>query len=342
MEWNGLKLINGAGIFLDADETKSMNEEDEGWASTNEHRTLILDGLGVERHIEKISALDVLDLDALRRRRFKVVVDACNGAAYRAAPELLRRLGCEVTALNCELTGTFPRPTEPNPSALTDLKRAVTEIGADCGFATDPDADRLGVISKSAQPLGEEYTLALSAELLLSKQRGKAVTNISTSSLIDWVAKRHGGEVIRTPIGEAHVVRGMLASQAVIGGEGNGGVILPKVHPTRDSLTAMALTLQLLMEREESLEAIIEAFPTLKIVKKKVAIEGELREAKLRSHFDDGELDETDGLLFRYPDSWLSVRKSGTEPIVRVIAEAPTEERATALVDRAIGFLSPK
>ncbi len=339
MEWNGLKLINSSGIFLDAEETNSMYEMKEGWAGFAEHGALIEDELCVERHIEKILALGLLDLEGMKRRSFKVVIDTCNGAAYRAGPQLLRALGCEVITMNCELTGTFPRPTEPNPSLLNDLKDAAIELGADVGFATDPDADRLGIVSKSEQPLGEEYTLALATELVLSKERGKVVTNVSTSSLIDWVARRHAGEVVRTPIGEAHVVRKILASQALIGGEGNGGVILPRVHPTRDSLTGMALALQLLLERDVPLETIIEGFPSLRIIKKKVTLEGDFRESELRDHFADAEVDETDGLLFKYADSWLSVRKSGTEPIVRVIAEAPTEERALALVDRAIGLL---
>ena len=191
------------------------------------------------------------------------------------------------------------------------------------------------LVSEEGVPLGEEYTLALATELVLSKEKGKVATNVSTSRLVDWVADRHGGEVLRTPIGEAHVVRAMLTDGAVVGGEGNGGVVLPKVHPTRDSLTGIALILQLMLERDERVEKIIASFPPLRMIKEKVKISGELNRSQLMDHFSNARVDETDGLLFSYGDSWVSIRKSGTEPVVRIIAEGPTEKKASQLVREA-------
>jgi phosphomannomutase len=339
MEWNGLKLINSQGIFLGSEEVKRMGAKEESWAEWHELKEVVEDRGGIERHIEKILSLDFLDLEGLRRRRLKVVIDTCNGAAYLIGPELLRRLGCEVTEMNCRPDPPFPRPPEPKPAGLTELQETLVKLEADIAFATDPDADRLCIVSKSGLPLGEEYTLALCTDLVLSKERGIVVTNVSTSKLVDWIASRYGAEVLRTPIGEAHVVKAMLRHGAVIGGEGNGGVILPRVHPTRDSLTAIALILELLLERERPIEAIIDSYPRSRIVKKTVRVSGDLNRPQLVACFADAELDETDGLLFSYSESWVSIRRSGTEPIVRVIAEAPTEEGASSLVKKAIRTL---
>lgn len=339
MEWNGLKLINSGGIFLGSEEVELMKAKEESWIGWQEQREVVEDTSGLERHLQKIFSLDYLDLEGLRRRRFRVVVDTCNGAAYLAAPELLHRLGCEVISMNCEPNPPFPRPPEPKPAGLKQLQTALVELNGDIGFATDPDADRLCIISKSELPLGEEYTLALSTELVLGKEPGKVVTNVSTSRLVDWIAERYGVEVVRKPIGEAHLVRAMSEHKAVIGGEGNGGVIVPKVHLTRDSLTAMALILQLLLERNEPVEKIIDSFPHLKIVKKTMKIAGELNRSELLNRFSNAEVDESDGLLFSYPDSWVSIRRSGTEPIVRIIAEAPTEDKASWLVGEAMETL---
>lgn len=339
IEWNGLKLVNSDGIFLDKEEVELMNTKTHGWVESKEQKELVEDRMGIERHLQRILSLDYLDLGGLQRRRFRVIVDTCNGAAYQAAPELLRRLGCEVIAINCESKPPFPRPPEPKPVHLRELQRALVELNGDIGFATDPDADRLCIVAKSELPLGEEYTLALSTELVLSKETGKVVTNVSTSRLVDWIAKKYGVEVVRTPIGEAHVVRAMLRNGAVIGGEGNGGVILPKVHPTRDSLTAMALILELLLERNESVEKVVSEFPHLRMVKEKVKVSRELNRSQLLNRFSDAQVDESDGFLFSYPDSWISIRKSGTEPIVRIIAEAQDEEEALKLIKKAMEIL---
>jgi len=335
LEWNGLKLINSDGIFLGNEEVERMKVKEEDWTGWQEHRGVVEDHSGIERHLQKILSLDYVDVEGLRKRKFKVVIDACNGAAYLAGPELLRQLGCEVAAIHCTSDPPFPRPPEPTPANLGELERTLVEFDGDIGFATDPDADRLCIITGCELPLGEEYTLALATELVLSKEKGKVVTNVSTSRLVDWIADRHGGEVLRTPIGEAHLVRAMLADGAVIGGEGNGGVVFPKVHPTRDSLTAIALILQLLLERDERVEKIIASFPPLRMIKERVKISGELDRSQLIDHFGGARVDETDGLLFSFPDSWVSIRRSGTEPIVRIIAEGPTEEKASQLVREA-------
>lgn len=257
-------------------------------------------------------------------------------------PALLERLGCRVTAINLETDGRFPRPPEPIPANLGELEALVRACGADVGFAVDPDVDRLALVDETGRAIGEDYTLALSVAVVLSRDAGASgpvVTNLSTSRIVDDVAAERGVAVVRSPVGEVNVAIRMREEQAPIGGEGNGGVIVPALHLGRDAPAGAALILQLLADaREESLSQLIGHWPRYVNVKDKLARPAGTLEGvygSLRAGFPDAQFDTQDGLRLGWPDAWLHVRPSGTEPIVRVIAEAPTESRARELVARA-------
>jgi len=297
-----------------------------------------LDNRAVERHLERVLSIPYLDVKGIRARRFKVALDCVRGAGKVIMPALLERLGCEVTAINMEPDGRFPRPPEPIAENLGELERLVLEGGAAVGFAVDPDVDRLALVSDMGQAIGEDYTLALAARLVLRHRRGKVVTNLSTSRVVDDAARAAGADVVRAPVGEVNVAIRMRDEAAPIGGEGNGGVILREVHLGRDAPIGAALTLQLMHEEERPLSSIVADLPRYVIVKEKLerpAASLDSVYATLRQAFSDASVDTQDGLRLAWPDRWLHVRPSGTEPIVRVIAEAPTEREANELVRRA-------
>jgi len=253
-------------------------------------------------------------------------------------PLLFERLGCQVTAIGMDADGRFPRPPEPVPENLKDLERLVQSSGADVGFATDPDVDRLALVSDAGRAIGEDFTLALAARLVLRHREGPVVTNLSTSRVVEDVAVAAGRQAILAPVGEVNVAVKMRETKAAIGGEGNGGVILPELHLGRDAPLGVALILQLLLEEGRPLSAIVGELPRYVIVKDKLdrpdAPLDSVYEA-LRGAFPDAAADTQDGLRLSWPDRWVHVRPSGTEPIVRVIAEAPTAERARELIGLA-------
>jgi phosphomannomutase len=252
-------------------------------------------------------------------------------------PRLLRELGCEVTEMDCVPNGEFTRELEPLPEHLGALGRAVTRAGADFGIAVDPDADRAAFVDAAGVPLGEEYSLALAAQVVLAKEKGPVVTNLSTSRIIDAVCAHAGVALHRTPVGEAHVVGGMRAHGAIVGGEGNGGVILPAAHYGRDGLVAAALVCQALAGGG-SLRALADGLPKLYMVKGKLPRADEPWEAslpRLRAAFPEHAVDGVDGLRLSREEEWVHIRPSGTEPVVRVIAESPSEPRTRELIERA-------
>lgn len=253
-------------------------------------------------------------------------------------PALLERLGCEVIAINMEPDGRFPRPPEPVAENLGELERLVLESGAAIGFAVDPDVDRLALVSEQGRAIGEDYTLALAARLVLRHRAGAVVTNLSTSRIVDDAVRTAGATVLRAPVGEVNVAVRMREAGSPVGGEGNGGVILSEVHLGRDAPVGAALTLQLLHEENRSLSQIVGDLPRYVIVKDKLerpAASLDSVYATLKSAFSDATADTQDGLRLAWSDRWVHVRPSGTEPIVRVIAEAPTEREAKELVRRS-------
>jgi phosphomannomutase len=251
---------------------------------------------------------------------------------------LLEQLGCTVASINMEPDGRFPRPPEPIPENLGELEALVKSSGAEIGFAVDPDVDRLALVAEDGKAIGEDYTLALAARAVLRHRRGPVVTNLSTSRVVEDIAVAAGVECLLAPVGEVNVAVKMRESGAVIGGEGNGGVILPELHLGRDAPLGVALLLQLLLEEGRPLTSIVADHPRYVIVKDKLDRPSVPLDAvydALRSAFPDATPDTQDGLRLSWPDRWVHVRPSGTEPIVRVIAEAPTRAEAVALVDGA-------
>jgi len=299
-------------------------------------------------HLERVAAL--VDVEEIRARHFKVVLDSVNGAGCVAGRLLLERLGAQVIHLNGRPTGIFAHTPEPVRENLTDLAAQVARHGADIGFAQDPDADRLAIVDERGRYIGEEYTFVLAAEEVLAQRGAHAsapltlAVNLSSSRMIDDVAAAHGARVIRTPVGEANVVEGMKRHGCILGGEGNGGVIWPRVCFVRDSLSGMALGLSLLARRGESLSRVVEAMPSYAIEKAKSPIRPGLAEqviAALAAKFADASQDRQDGLRLDWPDqgAWLHVRASNTEPILRLIAEARDRRQAQAIISEAAGMI---
>ncbi|MDQ3696512.1 MAG: phosphoglucosamine mutase [Gemmatimonadota bacterium] len=341
IEWNALKFIGPSGLFLSADEGIDMRRGMEAGiprATWDGLGQIVRDDEAVARHVEQIMAIPFLDVEGIRSRRFRVALDCVRGAGAVILPRLLERLGCRLSAINLETDGRFPRPPEPVAENLGDLERLVRNSGAEIGLATDPDVDRLALVSDAGIAIGEDYTLALATRLVFRHRQGPVVANLSTSRILDDVAAEAGRRVIRAPVGEVNVAFRMRDEGAAIGGEGNGGVILSELHLGRDAAVAVALVLQLLLEDGVPLSVIVARYPQYSIVKDKLdRPEASLEAvyAALRSSFSGAEADTQDGLRLTWPDRWLHVRPSGTEPIVRVIAEAPTESAARELVARS-------
>ena len=347
-EWNALKFAAPEGTFLDADTMSSFLDfalhENPSRAAWDELGTVRTDHGATGRHLEAILALPQLDVPALRSRAFKVALDCVRGAGATIMPELLEALGCEVVAINMEADGRFPRDPEPTAANLTELADFVRDQGADIGLAVDPDVDRLSLVDEAGVPLGEDLTLALASAVVLRRTPGIVVTNLSTSGIVEDVARAHGGELVRSPVGEINVARLMQSEGAVVGGEGNGGVILPDLHYTRDAPVAAALILQHLIDEGSTLSAAVDRWPVYTIVKKKVSFpRDELSNAyaELERQLASDGVDSTDGVRLHWAarQAWLHVRPSGTEPVVRLIAEAPGRSEAEELVERAGAIL---
>ena len=341
VEWNALKFIGPTGLFLEAHEGMAMRAIAEGViprATWDRLGAVESDVEAIERHLAGVLALPYIDVDAIRRRKFRVALDCCHGAGATIMPALLERLGCRVSAIGLETDGRFPRPPEPVAENLGELERLVRDSGADIGLAVDPDVDRLALVDETGRSIGEDYTLALAARVVLERQPGVVVTNLSTSRIVDDVAAAAGGTVVRAPVGEVNVATRMRDDGALVGGEGNGGVIVTELHLGRDAPAGAALVLQLLAQAGVPLSDIVGQYPRYSIVKDKLDRPNGSLEAvygALTSAFIDADVDRQDGLRFSWPDRWVHVRPSGTEPIVRVIAEARTEADARALVARS-------
>ena len=338
IEWNALKFIGPSGLFLDGAEGKEMRNVVESHfprATWDKLGTVTQDKDAARRHIEKILALPFLNVEAIRKREFRVGLDCVRGAGGAFMPILLELLGCKLATINMEPDGRFPRPPEPVAENLGELQKLVQDSHCEIGMAVDPDVDRLALVSDEGVAIGEDYTLALAAKIVLRHRKGVIVTNLSTSRILDDIAREAGTRVIRAPVGEVNVATRMRAENAPIGGEGNGGVILSELHLGRDAPVGAALMLQLLLEDEKPLSRIVAQYPRYIIVKDKLNRPDAPLDAvyeALTKNFPDAEVDTQDGLRLTWPDRWVHVRPSGTEPIVRVIAEAPTADAAEQLV----------
>jgi phosphomannomutase len=344
IEWNALKFVGPDGIFLDgAAGTRVRDLAGDGRIGRAGYDSLgevASDPDAVERHLEAVLALRAVDFRAIRRRRFRVALDTVRGAGGVVMPDLLGRLGCRVAAINLETDGQFPRPPEPVPENLKSLGALVRRKKADIGIAVDPDVDRLAIVDEKGRAIGEDYTLAFAIRAVRPSGRRPVVCNLSTSLVVDDAARAFGATVVRSPVGEAHVARKMLELGAPIGGEGNGGVMYPAVHVGRDAPVAAVLALALLAREGRTVSELVAAAPRYAIVKAKLERRARSQErslegvyAELRRRFADAAVDTQDGLRLAWPDRWLHVRPSGTEPIIRLIAEAATAPEAQRLID---------
>jgi phosphomannomutase len=339
--WNALKFLDARGLFLDAAQNAAVRvryEAGGGHVAWNRLGIVTTVADADLAHLDAILALPWLDRERIAARGLHAVVDAVEGAGGAIVPDLLARLGVRCTPLGCDLSGRFPHDPEPTPAHLGELRETVATLGADIGFAVDPDVDRLALVADGGLALSEEMTLVLAADFLLEHERGDLAVNLSTTGLIEQVAARRGVTVHRTPVGEANVVAAMLQHGCVLGGEGNGGVIYPALHPGRDALVGIAMILQLLAERAQPLSVLAAALPPVAMVKQKYAAAADAAETWRRrlEALGPGALDVRDGWKWSGPDGWVHIRASNTEPVVRIIAEAASEEAARALIARVL------
>ena len=340
IEWNGLKFVRDNSTFFRPEECEQLFEivdNDPELHDADEPGIVWPEQNAIQKHVISCASLKCINLNRIQKRKFKIVIDAVNGAGAYALPAMLESLGCEVIELNCEPDGHFNRGTEPLPENLSDLCQAVTNHKADAGFAVDPDADRLAVVSEKGIPLGEEYSLVLAADGYLNdtKKNETFVVNLSTSLALEKLAEMKNSSVVRSAVGEINVVNKMNDVNSGLGGEGNGGIILRECHLGRDSLIGATMVLNRMSQTDDSLSVIHRSLPQFEIVKDKVSLK-EINPAKLiekvDSLFDDADKNTLDGVKFTWDDRWVHLRKSNTEPIIRIYAEAPDKARAADLV----------
>ena len=338
-EWNALKLLAPDGLFLDAAAGEKilhkMQNEEFRFAAWDKIGKVLPYSAAIMEHIEKVFELKLIHTEKIKAKKFRIVADCVNGAGGTILPAFLQKLGCEVIFLNQEPNGYFPRSPEPVPENLTELCDAVKNHQADLGIAVDPDVDRLALVSEKGEPLGEEYTLALATDFVLSKTPGDVVVNASTTKAIDDIAHRYNCKVYRTKVGEIHVASKAREVGAIISGEGNGGVIYPECHLGRDAIVGIALILQQMAESRETISQLKMRLPQYTMVKDKVSLPFGANAKKavdvLMVNHKSEAIDNIDGAKFLYPDSWVHVRASNTEPIIRIIAEAPNKKEAEKL-----------
>lgn len=349
VEYNGIKLLTSKGIAPPAgmaEKVKVLFEKGEfSFVPSVECGKITIDHSGDTNHIKKV--LDCINRNQIAPCRFRIVLDSVNGTGGRPSKRLLSILGCRVTALNDKPTGLFAHTPEPTAANLTSLCDAVKNLGADMGFAQDPDADRLAIVDETGRYIGEEYTLALAAKNILSHNKGTVVTNLSTSRMIDDVAKAAGCDVIRTPVGEANVAQTMIKNNSVIGGEGNGGVIDLRVGPIRDSLIGMALILQLCAETNKKISELVDEIPAYEMIKQKFNADKKQAEkifTQSKKTFKKAEINDSDGCRFDFEDGWIHLRTSNTEPVMRLISEFRKDanpkkylDKITAIIEKVTG-----
>ena len=342
VEWNGIKFLRPDSTFFHPEECQDLfNIVDQNVELKKSKEAGIVwpEQNAIQKHVIACASISCIDLNRIQRRKFKVVIDAVNGAGAIALPNMLEALGCEVIELNCEPDGNFTRGTEPLPENLNDLSAMVKNHNADAGFAVDPDADRLAVVNEHGEPLGEEYTLVLAADGYINEtgKKERFVVNLSTSLALEKLAHKNGSTVERSAVGEINVVNKMNEVNSNLGGEGNGGVILKECHLGRDSMVGATMVLNRMSQTENTLSEIHRTLPIFKIVKDKISVDtidsDELID-KVSNLFNDADKNDLDGIKFTWDDKWVHLRRSNTEPIMRIYAEAPSEDQALELVSK--------
>ena len=343
-EWNALKLLNNKGEFVSDQDGKAILKI----AQVNVFSFAIVDHLGklthddqyIDLHIEKVLALPLVAPEAIQKKKFRVVVDAVNSTGGIAIPRLLERLGVEVVKLYCEPNGHFPHNPEPLKEHLGDICKRVVEEKADFGIVVDPDVDRLAFITNKGEMFGEEYTLVACADYVLGKAKGNVVSNLSSSRALRDIAQKHGVSYSAAAVGEVNVVTEMKRVEAIIGGEGNGGIIYPELHYGRDALVGVALFLSLLAERGGSVQQLRESYPAYFMSKNKIQLTEQINPDQILKAMEQKYAHEQtttiDGLKIDFADSWVHLRKSNTEPIIRIYTEAKSQKEADALAHRFI------
>lgn len=343
-EWNALKLLNNKGEFVSDEDGKAIlriaQENDFSFATVDHLGKLSHDDRYIDLHIEKVLALPLVTPEAIQKKKFRVVVDAVNSTGGIAIPRLLERLGVEVVKLYCEPNGHFPHNPEPLKEHLGDICKRVVDEKADFGIVVDPDVDRLAFITDQGEMFGEEYTLVACADYVLGKTKGNVVSNLSSSRALRDIAQKHGVTYSAAAVGEVNVVTEMKRVGAIIGGEGNGGIIYPELHYGRDALVGVALFLSLLAERGSSVQQLRESYPAYFMSKNKIQLTEQINPDQILKVMEQKYAHEQtttiDGLKIDFSESWVHLRKSNTEPIIRIYTEAKSQKEADELAQRFI------
>ncbi|MEP2970533.1 phosphoglucosamine mutase, partial [Nonlabens ulvanivorans] len=346
-QWNALKLLNNKGEFLNGVEGQKILDT----AAAEDFNYVEVDDLGtvkvvtdyIDRHVDLVLDMPVTKVDAIKAMNLKVVVDGVNSTGGIAVPALLKKLGVEVVELYCDPTGHFPHNPEPLKEHLGDLAAAVVEHKADFGITVDPDVDRLAFMTEEGEMFGEEYTLVACADYILGHHKGNTVSNLSSSRALRDVTEAHGGTYYAAAVGEVNVVTKMKEMNAVIGGEGNGGIIYPDSHYGRDALVGIAMFLSLLTEKKMKVSALRASYPEYYMSKNKVQLTKGMPVddimKDIATQYVNEELTTIDGVKIDFPTEWVHMRKSNTEPIIRIYTEAPTQTKADDLANRFIAEL---
>ena len=338
-QWNALKLLDSNGEFLDAkagEEILALAESDNFFFAEVDNLGVILTKDYLDTHIQDVLSLKLVDVEAIKNANFSIAIDCVNSVGGIAIPALLKALGVTtVHEVNCEVHGDFSHNPEPLPEHLTDLSSLIKKEKADVGFAVDPDVDRLAIICENGEPFGEEYTLVSIADYVLSHTLGNTVSNLSSTRALRDVTEKHGGRYTSAAVGEVNVVAKMKETNAVIGGEGNGGIIYPASHYGRDALVGIALFLTHLAKYGDKVSSLRETYPTYFMSKQKMELTSQVNTdeilLKIKEKYQDEDIIDIDGVKIEFKDRWVHLRKSNTEPILRIYSEAPSEEEASQL-----------
>src|SRR5215208_3015435 len=341
-QWNALKFVRSDGLYLSATQAEELldiyHQGEFAKASWSEIKQVVQNSDAIEQHIDVLH--ESFGVEKIRAKKLTVAVDCCNGACSFLSPKWLAKLGCEVLAVNDDPTAPFPHAPEPKLETMAQLCAVVKAGRAAIGFAHDADGERLGIVTDCGEPLSEEMTLAIAADIRLRKKPGVVVTNVSTSSAVDIIAARHAGSVVRTPVGQAYISEGLIEHNGVLGGEGSGGIMVPEVHLTHDSAAAIGLILEYLAQSGERISDLVAELPRLTTLKHNVTVEPHrlysvLQEFRAVMEQDGLEVDSSDGIKVTLPQGWVHVRASNTESMIRIIVEAEEKAAARELLDWA-------